>query len=351
MAGMEACSASVQELFAAVSLSCGVAEYIARRLFKILFGKDRSVMFQWFVRGHWPKETINNVIIEAINKSKKGMKERRTLQAIIHSGFTLEELNRIGKEHEDVMNGYDGSTVVTEGETDCSNVGETSAVGNDQELSEEDGRGRRMSRADASTTGNETLLERDSRGNGNVTELSGPQSEPRGDDRMDVDSCMADEIMDDLFDVPDLSNREEYRSNLMGVVHGSNAGNDQGNYRGEKLNGQAEVKDGQERGNGGNVETDLNANRCCDDDGDDDSEEGGETSAAGEMVGFSQASSHCFKVDCTGGHEGGDVENGSGRLQESAEIPTKYVSKWEHWRGRKDLTTIMSEGVIDDGTK
>lgn len=103
-----------------------VLEYMLSRLFKILFGKEHAGMLQLFVRAYWPKATVTNVSIEEIKKSKKGTKECRILKAVLHAGFTLEELNRILKEHENLMDGYDGSAVLKAGEADCSNVGDIS---------------------------------------------------------------------------------------------------------------------------------------------------------------------------------------------------------------------------------
>lgn len=89
-----------------------------RRVFKILYGSDHAVMFQWFVRGYWPKATVTNVVSEGSKKSKKGSIERRVLQAVLHGNFTLDELKRIVNEHEELMDGFYGCAERKESETD-----------------------------------------------------------------------------------------------------------------------------------------------------------------------------------------------------------------------------------------
>lgn len=85
-----------------------IMEYIMRRLFRILYGDDRGVMFQWLVRGYWPKATITNVVIASIKKSDKGSTVRHVLQAILHGGFSRDDLNTIIKQHEQIVEGYEG---------------------------------------------------------------------------------------------------------------------------------------------------------------------------------------------------------------------------------------------------
>lgn len=105
-----------------------MVQYIVRRMSKILYGEDHVVMFEWFVCGFWPKESIKNVVIEAIQKGKKGSQERRIFQAVLHASFTLEELKRIMSEHEDIMDGYEESAVLNEVDSDRSKDGDCTTV-------------------------------------------------------------------------------------------------------------------------------------------------------------------------------------------------------------------------------
>lgn len=74
-----------------------------RCVFKVVYGEDHKAMFEWSERGFWPKATISNEVIEGIKKSKKDSLERRILQEMLHSSFTMEELKRFVEEHEHLM--------------------------------------------------------------------------------------------------------------------------------------------------------------------------------------------------------------------------------------------------------
>lgn len=69
------------------------------------------------------------------------------------------------------------------------------------------------------------------------------------------------------------------------------------------------------------------------------------------MIGFSQASTQGSTVESNVPNDGNIGINGSRLLEESVHSPTKNVSKWEHWRGRKDLRAIISDGTMDNGPK
>lgn len=55
-----------------------VLEYIARRVFRGLFGRDGKVVFEWYIEYYATKMTVTRVLIEAAARSKPGSREKNT---------------------------------------------------------------------------------------------------------------------------------------------------------------------------------------------------------------------------------------------------------------------------------
>lgn len=63
----------------------GTLEYVVRRIFKALFNSEGNLMFQWFIERCVMAMTVTSVLVGAMKRCKKGSRERRTLQAVLHS--------------------------------------------------------------------------------------------------------------------------------------------------------------------------------------------------------------------------------------------------------------------------
>lgn len=338
-----------------------ILEYLVRRLFKMLHGKDHVVMFEWFVRGFWPKATVTNVLIEGIKKSNKGSKERRIYQAVLHASFSLQELNRIMKQHEDIMDGYVAPAVGSEKAGYSSNDGERTAV-DASGAAREQGMGQlglnvvncendgstAATHVHTGTARNGYLVEVNDASNGRSSSSSVSEPEPEENGGMDIESELGGDIAKDLFGTAEVRNME--REDVLEISSGTN-GREEANNAGVEAVEPPLEGDGHGDLESGCVGRDETMENERGGDGNDSSDDGGETSVAGEGYGLSQVSTQASTGEAGVGTDNNASQNGSTESAECEKIPTNVISRLEHWRGRRDMRTILAEGALHEASK
>lgn len=89
-------------------------QYLVRRMFKALYGREHRTMYEFFINRHAPMMPFTGVLTEAICAFKKGSFEKRILQAILHSSYTLGELETMVTENPRLFEDYDSNNAPVE---------------------------------------------------------------------------------------------------------------------------------------------------------------------------------------------------------------------------------------------